>query len=248
MIRKLYITLCCTLSVLAATSQDLAVVDEVVAVIGSEILLQSDIEKQIIQYKSQGIMVDDDMECKITEDLMYSKLLLNQAKLDSIEISDQQVEGELERRIKYFISQIGSERALEEYYKKSMDEIKSELRKNLRDQMIIQQMQSSVTAGMDVTPSEVREFYKKQPVDSLPMVNARVEVAQIVILAPPSRKQVEEARNKLNDLRERILSGEDFATLAILYSEDRELPQKVVNWDLLEGQRSIPHLQMPPLN
>jgi len=201
-------------------AQGNAVIDEVVAVIGSEILLKSDLEKQLIQYKSQGIKVDEEMKCSVIEDLLYTKLLLNQSKLDSIEVSDQQVESELDRRIEYFISQIGSERALEEYYKKSMVEIKKELRSNLKDQMIVQQMQSSVTAGMDVTPSEVRQYYKEIPKDSLPFVNAQIEVAQIVILAPPSRKQVEEARVKLTDLRDRIVNGEDFSTLAILYSED----------------------------
>jgi peptidyl-prolyl cis-trans isomerase SurA len=201
-------------------AQEYTVIDEVVAVIGSEIVLRSDIEKQVIQYKNQGTMIFEETRCRITEDLLFSKLLLNQAKLDSVEVSEQQVEAELDRRIKYFVSQIGSERALEEYYKKSMEEIKSELRSNLRDQMVIQQMQGSVTSGVDITPSEVRKYFKELPEDSLPYINAKVEVAQIVILAPPSRQQVEDARNKLNELRERILNGEDFSTMAILYSED----------------------------
>ena len=208
------------LFVFHSIAQDKAVIDEVVAVIGSETLLKSDIEKQIIQYRSQGVKMDELTQCQLIEDLMYSKLLLNQAKLDSVEVSEQQVEAELDRRIKYFISQIGSERALEEYYKKSMEEIKNELRSNLRNQMIIQQMQGTVTAGMDITPAEVRNFYKDLPTDSLPFINTKVEVNQIVIHAPPNRKQVEEARTKLNDLRDRVLNGEDFSTLAILYSED----------------------------
>ena len=88
-------------------------------------LLKSDIENQIIQYKSQGVQVDEEVRCSVIEDLLYTKLLLNQAKLDSVEVSEQQVESELDRRIQYFVSQIGSERALEEYYKKSMVEIKN---------------------------------------------------------------------------------------------------------------------------
>ncbi len=202
---------------IVALGQDGAVVDEVVAVVGSEILLKSDVEKQIIQYKSQGIQFEDDDRCRVMEELLYSKLLLNQAKLDSVVVSDQQVEGELDRRISYFISQIGSERALEEYYKKSMEEIKNELRANLRDQMIIQQMQGTVTTGMNITPSEIKQYYKDIPQDSLPFINAQIEVAQLVVYAPPSRKQVEESRTRLNELRERVISGEDFATLAILY-------------------------------
>ncbi|MEQ9065006.1 MAG: peptidylprolyl isomerase [Vicingaceae bacterium] len=196
------------------------VIDEVIAVVGSEVLLKSDFEKNLIQYKSQGTIVDDDLRCQVLEDLLFQKLLLNQAKLDSIEITDKQIDQELDRRIKYFISQIGSERALEEYYKKSMAEIKAELRGNLKDQMIIQRMQSEVTMDMDITPSEVKKFYNEIPKDSLPLINDQVELAQIVILAPPNRQQIEDARSRLNELRERVVQGEDFATLAILYSED----------------------------
>ena len=196
------------------------IIDEVIGVVGSEVLLKSDLERTLAQYKAQGANPDDALECKVMEDLLFQKLLMNQAKLDSIEVTDKQVDQEMERRIKYFVSQIGSERALEEYYKKSMDEIRAELRSTLKDQMLIQRMQSEITDKMDITPSEVQKYFKEIPEDSLPMINTKVEVSQIVILAPPNRKQVEEARERLNSLRDRIVNGEDFATLAILYSED----------------------------
>ena len=98
-------------------AQDRTVLDEVVAVVGSEILMKSEVEKQFIQYRSEGGNLEDGMDCRVVEDLLFSKLLLNQAKLDSVEVSEQQVDKELDRRVKYFISQIGSQRALEEYYK-----------------------------------------------------------------------------------------------------------------------------------
>ena len=196
------------------------VIDGVIAVVGSEILLKSDLEKNVIQYKTQGVFITDDVRCQVLEDLLFQKLLINQSKLDSIEITEQQLDQELDRRIKYFVSQIGSERALEEYYKKTMEEIRTELRENLRDQMIIQRMQGEVTEGMDISPAEVQKYFKAIPEDSLPLINAQVEVRQIVILAPANRDQVEEAREKLKDLRKRIKNGEDFATMAILYSED----------------------------
>ena len=201
-------------------AQDRTVLDEVVAVVGSEILMKSEVEKQFIQYRSEGGNLEDGMDCRVVEDLLFSKLLLNQAKLDSVEVSEQQVDKELDRRVKYFISQIGSQRALEEYYKKPLEEIENELRPTLKEQMIIQQMQGTITDGLDVTPSEVRKYYNNIPADSLPFVNATVEVAQIVVIALPGRQQTDEARNKLNQLRERIIKGDDFATLAVLYSED----------------------------
>lgn len=201
-------------------AQQGAVIDGVIAVVGAQILLKSEFEQNLTQYKSQGATVDDEMECRILEDLLFQKLMLNQANLDSVVITDKQVDAELKRRIDYFVSQIGSERALEEYYKKSMEEIRSELRETLEDQMIVQKMQSDIVLNNEVTPSEVQEYYNNQPIDSLPMIREEVEVSQIVIIAPPNRRQVEEARQKLNDLRERIVNGEDFSTMAILYSED----------------------------
>jgi len=152
--------------------------------------------------------------------VLYQKLLLNQAQVDSIEVSDAQVEDELSRRLDYFISQIGSQEKLEEYYEKSILEIKDEFRKMIKDQMLTQNMQQSLTAEIKVTPTEVRRFFNKIDTDSLPYVNSEIQMGRIMIKPEISQDQLDEARHKVEDMRQRVMDGEKMSTLAVLYSED----------------------------
>ena len=197
------------------------VLDEIEAVVGEEIILMSELENQIISYQSQGMLIDESMRCQLFEEMLFQKLLINQAKLDSVEVTDSQVESEMNRRLRYFISQIGSEKKLEEYYQKSIAEIKDEFRELVKEQMLAQQMQQKITSGVRVTPSEVKEFYKNLPKDSIPVVNSQVEIAQIMIKAPVSEKAKLAAREEIESIRKRILNGESFSTLAVLYSDDQ---------------------------
>ena len=194
-------------------------IDKVVGIVGEYTILQSDVENQYLQYRMQGYNPPD-LKCRIFMDFMEQKLLLNQAKLDSVEISETSVELSLEQRMQFFISQIGSEQELEDYFNKSMIEIKDDLRQALRDQMITQQMQMNITGEMTVTPSEVRKFYNSLPTDSIPYIDALVELQQIVVYPPLGEEAIFEVKEKLLDLRRRIMEGESFETLAILYSED----------------------------
>jgi peptidyl-prolyl cis-trans isomerase SurA len=198
------------------------VIDGVVAVVGSKMVTVSDIENQYLQYRAQGNIRGGETEtkCAILESLMYNKLLLNQADIDSVEVTDKQVESELDRRIRYFIQQIGSKEKLEEYFKKSLAQIKEEFRDIIRDQIRVEQVQSNLTKNIKVTPSEVRSFFKNMPEDSIPMVNAEFVIGQIVKKPKTSLADEIEVKEKLRALRKRILDGESFATLAILYSED----------------------------
>jgi peptidyl-prolyl cis-trans isomerase SurA len=204
-----------------AQNKEGEVIEKIIGVVGTEIVLKSELEAQYIDFKAQGGgLSEKEGKCLLLEELLYQKLLINQAKIDSVVVEESQVEGEMQRRLDYFIAQIGSEKALEEYFKKPMAEIKSELRENLHSQLVAQRMQSNITQNTKVTPSEVQEYYKQLPEDSIPLINTEVEVAQIVFLAPASKDEVNKAKEKLRELRERIVQGEDFATMAILYSED----------------------------
>ena len=196
------------------------VLDGVVAVIGEELLLKSTLETRYSQMISQGMVVGPNAKCQLLEELLFSKLLLAQSKIDSVQIGDQQVEAEINRRLRYFISQFGSQDRLEEFYDKSLLEIKEEFRSDVREQMVIQQMQATVSGDVRITPKEVREFYKEIPEDSLPFINAEIQVAQIVCKAPVSDAEKEKTKKKLEAIRDRVLKGEDFGTLAFLYSED----------------------------
>lgn len=196
------------------------IADEVEAVVGDEIILTSEIETQYYQYLSQGFTQGGEIRCKIMEDLLYQKLLINQAKLDSLEISDQELENELDKRIRYFIHQIGSQEKLEAFYGKTVVEIKSEFKEIVKDQLLSQKIQSGITTEVKVTPSEVRNFYNQFSKDSLPIIEAEVEIAQILIKPIISKEEQQSIIDKLNTFKNRIEHGEDFKMIATLYSDD----------------------------
>lgn len=205
-----------------AQGQQTQVVDKVVAVVGKNIILQSDIENRYLQYRLQGGAVGDagSLRCQIFEDLLFQKLMLNQAEMDSITITDDQVEAEMSRSISYFISQIGSQEKMEAYFGKTLSEIKDELRKAKKDQLLQEQVRNNIMSGVEVTPAEVKAFYRELPQDSIPMVSPEYELNQIVKRPPVSVNEKLAAKDRLYQIRKRILAGESFGTMAVLYSED----------------------------
>jgi len=211
----------CSLLPLRAQPSEGKVIDEVVAVVGSNMIRFSDIENQYIQFRMQGnIEGSRAMRCQVLENLLFQKLLINQAVLDSVEVTDAQVDAEMDRKLRYFINQIGSREKLEAYYKKSIPEIKEEFRDAIRDQLVVETMQANITRDVKVTPSEVKRYYETIPADSLPMINTEVEIGQIVKKPPISPEEKLAARTRIGDLRKRIQNGESFTALAALYSED----------------------------
>lgn len=195
-------------------------IDKVVAVVGSNIILKSEVENQHLQMVAQGYPAVDGMKCDLLEELLFQKLLVNQARLDSLEVSDDQVEEELERRLRYFISQIGSQEKLEAYYKKSIVEIKDDFRELIKDQLLAQNMQYKITGDVKVTPAEVRSYFNNIPQDSLPYINVELEIGRIVKRPIISKKEKDDAKARAEELRERVISGANMATMAKLYSED----------------------------
>ncbi len=198
------------------------VIDGVVAVVGGNMILKSDIEAQYLQMRAQGIIKGspERMKCQLLDKLLYMKLLLHQGQVDSIKVTDSQVESEMDRRMRYFISQAGSPEKLEEYYGKSLLEIKNELKEIIREQMLTEQEEAKITKDVSITPSEVRAFYKKIDKDSIPLVNAEFEIGEIIKQPEigPAEKLI--VVLKLKGFKERIAKGDEFATLAVLYSED----------------------------
>lgn len=195
-------------------------IDKVVAVVGENIVLYSEIEDQIDQMTLSDVPVTANSRCEILEDLMYQKLFLNQSKEDSLVVSDEQIEQELNRRLRYFISQIGSEEELVKFYGKTLDEIREDFKDEVREILLIQQMQQRVMSSANVSPLEVKEFYKGIPKDSLPYINTEVELAHIVKKSPISKNEEERIIARLKDFKARVNAGEDFGTLAYLYSLD----------------------------
>lgn len=198
------------------------ILDQVVAVVGKEVILKSDIETQYLQFRMQGYIEGskESIKCDILKDLIFQKLLLNQAEIDSIVVGESQVDQEMDRRFRYFIQQFGSQEKLEEYYDKSVDEFKEEMREVVEKQLIQQNVQAEIVKNVGITPKEVKAFYKEIPVDSLPLINAQYFVAELVKEPEITEAEKLSVKERLLKLRTRILQGESFATMAILYSED----------------------------
>jgi len=199
--------------------------DRVVAIVGDFKILQSDIETTYLQYQAENVSSSGNMKCEILEDFLAQNLLLNQAKIDSVMVPESQVEMQLDSRLDFFINQIGSQERLEQYFHKTILEIKEDFRDLIRDQLVTQEMRNTITANVTITPSEVRQFFNNIPDDSIPLINARIEISQIVLYPPYTEESTLATRQRLLDLRKRITAGENFATLAVLYSESPTAPK-----------------------
>ncbi|MBO4231754.1 MAG: peptidylprolyl isomerase, partial [Bacteroidales bacterium] len=198
-------------------------VDGIIAIVGKEIIMKSDIENEYAHYASQYATMDniDEAKCEIFERLMTEKLMINQAELDSISFTDQQVEDQLNYRISSLLQQVGGDaKILENYYNKSLEEIKKDLRELLRVQLIVDEVQRSMTQNITITPSEVKQFYDQIDYDSLPMIQPAYELGHIVRIPPVSDEERAAIKEKLEGFRERVLRGEKFSMLARLYSDD----------------------------
>lgn len=196
-------------------------IDRVVANVAGKIVLYSELAGQLDQAHQAGEVVDHALICGELEDLLYQRLLLEQARIDSVTVDDKQVEAELERRLRYFEQQIGGREKLEKFYGKSIERIKADFRDQVRDQLLGQQMQQKITGDASVTPREVEKFYKDIPSDSLPFINAAVEFGRIVKYARPSPEEDRRIKKKLEDLRTRIVEGKvSFEVAATLNSQD----------------------------
>ncbi|MBR5070011.1 MAG: peptidylprolyl isomerase, partial [Bacteroidales bacterium] len=197
------------------------IIDEIIWVVGDEAILRSEVENERKRMLYQGEKIDGDPYGVIPEQMAIQKLFLNQAIIDSIEVSDDQVEAQVDAQMNMFIAQIGSKEKLEEYLEKPISQLRSEWRTGIRNNGIMQQMQQKLVEDVTITPSEVRLYFERLPKDSIPFIETQVEV-QIITLQPQvSKQQVDEIKNRLRDFTNRVNTGEsEFSTLAILYSED----------------------------
>lgn len=196
------------------------VIDGIAGIVGNNIVLNSDIEQQLLQYQAQGLEIDSALRVQVLEDLLFQKLMLHQALLDSVVVTENEVLNEVDSRIDNFIAQLGGEDQLESYFDKKIYEIKEEMFEPIESSLLIQRVRYGITSSVTITPSEIRSFFGTFSSDSLPIVNEEVEVAQILKLPPASSAAVSETKKKLEKLKSRIAKGESFGTLAILYSED----------------------------
>ncbi len=198
------------------------VVDKIVAIVGEEIILKSDIENEFLSEQSQGIISSSsDYRADILEKQLIQKLLVAQAKIDSIVVTEDEVEAEVNSRIQYFTSVLGSKERVESYFNKTITDIKNDLRAPTREKLIAENMQQHIVNKIRSTPSEIKAYYKKLAKDSLPDIPDKYEIQQIVLKPTISDSEKERLRDRLREFRDQILNGEKtFNTLAVLYSED----------------------------
>ncbi len=197
------------------------VIDEVVWIVGDEAILKSEVEEERLRMLYENQKIQGDPYCVIPEQIAIQKLFLHQAKIDSIEVSDQQVFQEVEARLNFYISQIGSKEKMEEYFRKTTSQLREELRQTVRDQSTVQQMQQELVSNLKITPTEVRRYYEELPAEEVPFIPTQVEVQLLTFEPKIPQDEIDDIKSRLRDYSTRVTSGEsEFSTLAILFSQD----------------------------
>lgn len=195
--------------------------DKIDAIVGDEVILHSEILAQIQYYKANGIEDDGSMYCRVMEEKIFEKLLLNKAQQDSLEVTEDQVDSELERKLAYFIQGYGGIEQLEKIYGKPLIEIKADIREEVKNGLYVQQMRQKIITDVTITPREVKKFYSEIPEDSLPLLPAEVELYHLAVLPKPSEANKMTAKRKLEQIRQDILDKKvSFEDMAKEHSRD----------------------------
>ncbi|MBO5960790.1 MAG: peptidylprolyl isomerase, partial [Paludibacteraceae bacterium] len=220
---KRVLTACAVLLCLTGVSAQDNVIDEVIWVVGDEAILRSEVEEQRLRNQYEGVRIDGDPYCVIPEQIALQKLYLHQAELDSVVANENTVNTQVEMRLNYFITQIGSKEKMEEYFRKPMAEIREDMYELVHNQMVIQQMQQELVSGLKSTPAEIAKFYEQLPTDSIPLIPTQVEVQLITIEPPVPQEEIDRIKERLRGFAERVNNGSSsFSMLARLYSEDTQ--------------------------
>jgi peptidyl-prolyl cis-trans isomerase SurA len=204
------------------TAQEQKLIDKVIAQVGSELILLSDVENEYNYMASAQQVSDESVKCLLLEQIMASKILVTQAKLDSLEATDEEVDAQLDARMDQILRQMGGDEQLfEDYYGKTVAEMKNIYRDDIQARILTDKMQAQLIANIQITPSEVVEFFNSIPTDSLPYFNSEVEVGEILLTPEVNDREKQKARKKLEDIRRQIVEeGADFAELAKKHSDD----------------------------
>ncbi|TWI99365.1 periplasmic chaperone for outer membrane proteins SurA [Mucilaginibacter frigoritolerans] len=203
-----------------ASAQQKRTLDKIAGVVGSGIILESDIELKYASYLAQGNSPNADIKCQILQSLLTQKLLAQQAVIDSIDVKDDEVDADVDRRMRGMIQRAGGQDRLEQFLGRSVIQYKDEIRPDIRESLVARKMQEKITSNVNTTPLDVQNFFTKIPKDSLPTFNKEVEVGEIQFNPKLTPEEKEAYRQKAEELRARIIKGEDFGALARLYSQD----------------------------
>jgi len=201
----------------SANSQE---IDKVVSIVGNNIILKSEIEGQYAQYLAQGNKPDNTIKCQFLHQLLTQKLLAQQAVIDSLDVTEDEVDDNINNRLRYMSNQAGGQEKLEQFLNRSLLQYKEEMRPTIREMLIAGKMQRKLTENVDVTPNEVKRYFDSIPADSLPNFNTEVEVGEIIFQPKLTDEEKKPFYDRAEQLRQDIIAGKDFGTMARLYSQD----------------------------
>nr|WP_319267992.1 peptidylprolyl isomerase [uncultured Draconibacterium sp.] len=217
---RIFVTMMLMLAVLTGANAQDKVIDQIVAVVGGNIILKSDIENMNINQQAQGITSDGDMKCEILEDFLINKLLVAEAELDTlISVTPSQVNQQMDGQLQMYLQHFGTESAVEAYFNKPIASIKADMQEAIREQLLSQQMRSKIVENVTVTPSEVRYNYRNLSNDEIPTIPTQYEYAQITVQPQVDLEEENRVKAKLREIKKRIENGSSFAAMAVIYSE-----------------------------
>ncbi|GAC1307923.1 MAG: peptidylprolyl isomerase [Mucilaginibacter sp.] len=218
--RKFGLAILSIISVISIAKAQVHTLDKIAGVVGSGIILQSDIELKYASFLAQGNAPNPAIKCQILQSLLTQKLLAQQAVIDSVEVKDDEVDNDVDRRMRGMIQRAGGQEKLEQFLGRSVIQYKDEIRPDIKEALVAQKMQQKITTNVNTTPQDVKKFFDAIPKDSLPSFNKEVEVGEIVFQPKLTKDEKEAYRQKAEELRKRVIGGEDFGAMARLYSQD----------------------------
>lgn len=225
------------ISLHAQTAKLLA--DKIVAIVGDKIVLRSDLLNYIDDIKRQGSEVPPNAECVLLEKMMQDKALILQAEKDSLPVTDEDIEAELDQRVRYFIMQYGGKEAFEQIAGRTIYQVKEDFRKSIKEGRLAKDMRSKIIENVKITPNEVRDYFQKIPKDSLPFYETELVIGQIVMHPKAGRELEKFAQDELADYRKQIEAGQkSFETMARLYSEDPGSKQNGGRYEINKNEKT----------
>ena len=239
--KRILITACSFLLLVAAFAQSNKInADKIIGIVGNKIVLKSDVDDRVLDMQRQGAEVPVNGKCFVLQDLMGTKTLVLQAEKDSLPVTDEEVEGDVDNRIRTYISQFGGKDELEKVAGKTVYQLKEDMRGPIKDQKLATAMRNKIVDGIRITPNEVRNYFLKIPTDSLPFYETEVEIGQLIVFPKASRDAEDYCKEQLTEYKKAIEGGKkDFKAAAAQYSDEPSAKERFGQMEINREQKDI---------